>query len=117
MECRAVEAGTKCHEGAAYLIRQCRVCPLRAHCKAHAFHLYPYQCNLGACVDCDMVCWLMFTQGADLDEVMSVVGSDSRIGPGYLKACPGMGSLPPPRMCTTLTVAIVGARQGTIGAG
>ena len=30
-------------------------------------------------------------QGADLDEVMQVVGSDSRIGSGYLKACPGMG--------------------------
>ena len=35
------------------------------------------------------------SQGADLDEVMSVVGSDSRIGAGYLKACPGMGSASP----------------------
>jgi UDPglucose 6-dehydrogenase len=29
--------------------------------------------------------------GADLSEVMSVVGTDSRIGSGYLKACAGMG--------------------------
>jgi UDPglucose 6-dehydrogenase len=29
--------------------------------------------------------------GADLNEVMSVVGTDSRIGSGYLKACAGMG--------------------------
>ena len=28
--------------------------------------------------------------GADLEEVMSVVGCDSRIGSGYLKACPGV---------------------------
>ena len=29
--------------------------------------------------------------GADLDEVMKVVGSDSRISSGYLSACPSMG--------------------------
>mmetsp|Transcript_6362 Transcript_6362/g.10040 ORF Transcript_6362/g.10040 Transcript_6362/m.10040 type:complete len:451 (+) Transcript_6362:49-1401(+) len=29
--------------------------------------------------------------GADLDEVMKVVGSDSRISDGYLSACPSMG--------------------------
>uniref|UniRef100_A0A7S0M456 UDP-glucose 6-dehydrogenase n=1 Tax=Cryptomonas curvata TaxID=233186 RepID=A0A7S0M456_9CRYP len=29
--------------------------------------------------------------GADLDEVMQVVSTDSRIGAGYLKACPGIG--------------------------
>lgn len=29
--------------------------------------------------------------GADLEEVMKVVGSDSRIGAGYLKSCAGMG--------------------------
>mmetsp|Transcript_43037 Transcript_43037/g.99925 ORF Transcript_43037/g.99925 Transcript_43037/m.99925 type:complete len:470 (+) Transcript_43037:301-1710(+) len=29
--------------------------------------------------------------GADLDEVMRVIGSDSRLGPGYLKSCAGMG--------------------------
>uniref|UniRef100_A0A7S0NF08 UDP-glucose 6-dehydrogenase n=1 Tax=Hanusia phi TaxID=3032 RepID=A0A7S0NF08_9CRYP len=29
--------------------------------------------------------------GADLTEVMRVVGSDSRIGAGYLRSCPGIG--------------------------
>mmetsp|Transcript_30502 Transcript_30502/g.76714 ORF Transcript_30502/g.76714 Transcript_30502/m.76714 type:complete len:470 (-) Transcript_30502:217-1626(-) len=29
--------------------------------------------------------------GADLNEVMKVIGTDSRLGPGYLKACAGMG--------------------------
>mmetsp|Transcript_45156 Transcript_45156/g.66218 ORF Transcript_45156/g.66218 Transcript_45156/m.66218 type:complete len:483 (+) Transcript_45156:78-1526(+) len=41
--------------------------------------------------------------GADLDEVMSVVGSDSRIGPGYLKACPGMGG---PTLMTNLSMLV-----------
>mmetsp|Transcript_10470 Transcript_10470/g.20607 ORF Transcript_10470/g.20607 Transcript_10470/m.20607 type:complete len:467 (+) Transcript_10470:229-1629(+) len=29
--------------------------------------------------------------GADLNEVMKVIGTDTRLGPGYLKACAGMG--------------------------
>ena len=41
--------------------------------------------------------------GADLDEVMSVVGTDSRIGPGYLKACPGMGG---PTLMTNLSMLV-----------
>eukprot|EP00802_Teleaulax_amphioxeia_P005699 Tamp_05703.p1 GENE.Tamp_05703~~Tamp_05703.p1 ORF type:complete len:483 (+),score=141.99 Tamp_05703:63-1511(+) len=41
--------------------------------------------------------------GADLDEVMSVVGSDSRIGAGYLKACPGMGG---PTLMTNLSMLV-----------
>jgi len=46
-------------------------------------------------------------QGADLDEVMQVVGSDSRIGSGYLKACPGMGyPCPCPAMRPTLLGAV-----------
>ena len=41
--------------------------------------------------------------GADLDEVMQVVGTDSRIGPGYLQACPGMGG---PTLVTNLSMLV-----------
>ena len=41
--------------------------------------------------------------GADIDEVMEVVGSDSRIGSGYLRACPGMGG---PTLMTNLSMLV-----------